>query len=73
MFKPVNIGKSIRVLMGTRGYTQVKLAGELRVTQQWVSSLAATKPEASIETKTLINICKVFDVKLSELIALGEE
>lgn len=66
----MNVGKSIKVALATRGMTQAELAKRLGLTHTWVSALA-NKENAS--TATIQAIAKELDFKVSDFIALGED
>lgn len=66
----VNIGRSIRVALAQRDKKIPWLADQLGVTTQYTWRL--TKAETT-GGKTLISIAKVFDMPVSEFVALGEE
>ncbi len=65
----VNIGKSIKVALAQNEMSIPELAEELNCSRQlvhgWIKS-------GSVTLSTMINICAVFKMKVSDFIAAGE-
>lgn len=66
----MHIGKSIRVAMAMRGLRRPQLAERLQVTGPTVSTMLS-RPTCS--GQTLQSLAKIFGMKVSEFVALGEE
>lgn len=66
----MNTGKAVKIALLKADKDQSWLARELGVTRQNVSYICLSK---SSNTSTLSDIAKIFGMKTSELIALGED
>jgi plasmid maintenance system antidote protein VapI len=66
--KPMDIKKSVRKAMGDRPITW--LANELGVSRARAYAILSQK---KVHQETLMKLADVFDMSVSELIALGEE
>ena len=65
----MDIGRSIKVAMAQRGWKNKDLAEKLGVTDAAVSSLVRCQECSGSRLRSL---SKTFDIKASELVALGE-
>lgn len=66
----MNIGKSIKVALAVKGMKAKDLAATLGVTAPTVSSMCARETASG---QMLIMLGRAFDMKVSELVALGED
>ncbi len=65
----MNIGKSIGIALVKQGMKKKELAAKLDIDPTGVSKLVGKE---SCSKSTLDALCKAFDMKASEFIALGE-
>ena len=65
----MNIGKSVRILLVKRSMKQSELAKELGISRPLMSYVCSRE---SCSHEMLGKLCKAFDLKSSELIAIGE-
>ena len=65
----MNIGKSIRKALIDKGMTQKELAEKMDIKQSSMSQLCSRE---FCNGSTMAALCEIFDMKASELIALGE-
>ena len=65
----MNLGKSLKIAIATKEIKTKDLADGLLVSRQQVSNWKRT---GSISSSRLVDICKYFDMEVSEFIALGE-
>ena len=76
MFKEINLAKSLRVAMaeyGEKGIKTSEIAANSTLTAPTINLLRKLTPGNSANTNTLVEICKVLDMPVSEFIAIGEE
>ena len=66
----MNIGKSMRVAMAMRGMRSSQLAERLGVAASTVSVMASRR---TCSGAVLQKLAAVFDMKVSEFVALGED
>jgi plasmid maintenance system antidote protein VapI len=66
----VNVGKSIKVAMAMRDMNPAILAERLVVSRQYVSNLIHSK---QIGIGTISKLSDVFNMKVSDFLALGED
>lgn len=66
----MNIGKSIKVALAKKDMNQQDLAEKMKVSKPYVSQLAG-REHAGMGTVVLL--ADVFDMKVSDFIALGED
>lgn len=66
----MNVGKSIRVAMAMKNMRNSELAEKLGVTQSTVSVMCSRDTAAG---QTLKALAEIFEMKVSELLALGED
>jgi DNA-binding Xre family transcriptional regulator len=67
----MNIGKSIKIACAQKSMKQIELAESLGLTPITVSRMANNKGEA-LRKETLEELANVFEMPVSEFIALGE-
>ena len=65
----MNIGKSVKILLAQQEMNQTELAVKVGVSRA-VMSYVCNHPSCS--PGMMVKLCEVFDLKASELIALGE-
>jgi DNA-binding Xre family transcriptional regulator len=65
----MNTGKSIQIALVNKGWQKKDLAEKLGVTRSTVSNLVKS---STCTGQALDNLCEVFEMKVSEFIALGE-
>ena len=65
----MDLGKSLRIAIAMKGIKQKQLAIELKTSDQQVSNWVNS---GAIKQKSLVDMCKFFDMKVSEFISLGE-
>ena len=65
----MNLKKSMTMAMAITGIQNKQIAGELSTTPQQVSSWCI---KGAISQVSIIKLAQVFDMKVSEFIALGE-
>ena len=65
----MDIGKSVQIALVQKGMKKQDLATELGVTKATVSTLVSN---TSCTGPMLEKLCKIFEMKASDLIALGE-
>lgn len=65
----MNIGKSIRVAMAINERNTKWVANGLDASVSWVNMI---KNQTGVSQKTLEKLAKLFDMPVSEFIALGE-
>ena len=61
----IKIGKEIKKLRLSKGYTQKELASKIGVTTRYISDIEQDRSNASYDV--LIKICNLFKVSLDEL------
>lgn len=66
----MNAGKSIKMALAKKGVTQVWLAEKLDIHKNRVGRICASP---RVNTGTLDKIAKVLDMRVSEILALGED
>jgi plasmid maintenance system antidote protein VapI len=66
----MDVGKSIRVALAQRNMNKITLAGLIGCAAPGVSQMC-NRP--NVRTDTLKKLAKVFGMKVSEFIALGED
>jgi plasmid maintenance system antidote protein VapI len=65
----MNVGKSIEICLAMKSMKKMELAAHLDVTRHTVANLCKSK---TCSGKMLLKLCKLFEMKVSEFIALGE-
>ena len=65
----MDLSKSLRISIATKGIRQKELAESLSTSRQQIGIWLAT---GVIKQSSLVDICKYFEVKVSEFIKLGE-
>lgn len=65
----MNIGKSIQIALVNKGWQKKELADKLGVTRSTISNMVKSE---SCTGKALSNLCEVFEMPVSEFVALGE-
>lgn len=66
----MNVGKSIKHALISKGMSQTKLAEQMGVTQVWVNRLANSR---SASMATIETLAAFFEMKVSDFLALGED
>lgn len=66
----VNVSRAIRVALAMKGMTQKQLAERLGMYESAMSQLIN---RASVTTDKLSQVAEALDMKISELVALGED
>lgn len=66
----MNVGKSLRIALASKGMKQIELAEKMGISRQHVSNWTRRQ---GINKKNLDALCQALDMKLSEFIALGED
>lgn len=66
----MNVGKSIKVGMAKRDMKPLELAEKMEVSRQYVSQMMASKQTG---IGTINKLADVFEMKVSEFLALGED
>lgn len=66
----MNVGKSIKHMLISKGMSQAKLAEQLGVSKVWVNRLANSRLASMATIETL---AAFFEMKVSEFVALGED
>lgn len=66
----MHIGKSIKMAMNKKGMVNQDLADKLGRT---LPSVSVMRGRETCSGQTMIELARIFDMKVSELIALGEE
>lgn len=61
----IKIGKNIQKIRKSNGYTQEKLAEEIKVSVRYISDIEQDKSKPSYEV--LIKICNVFQISLDQV------
>ena len=67
----MNLAKSIKLALVNANMTQRTLAKSLKTTPAHMSRLANGK--AHMNTQVLANVARLFGMKVSEFVALGED
>ena len=65
----MNLIKSLAMAKAITGITNKRISGELNTSQQQVANWCRT---GAIKQSNIVAMAKVFDMKVSEFIALGE-
>jgi len=65
----MNIGRSTKIALASSGHTNEWLASQMGVTTSQASRIKGQKSASGLSMESL---AKVFDMKVSEFIALGE-
>lgn len=65
----MNLSRSLEIAIATKGIKKKHLAKELGTSSQQVSNWISS---GSIKQSSIIDICKFFEMPVSEFIALGE-
>ena len=66
----MNLGKAVKIALVMKGRTQTDLAKELGVTRVYMSRVCC---QENIGMSALTNIANALGMKVSELVALGED
>ena len=65
----MNLGKAIKIALASKGMKQKELAESLGVSHRYISKICN---QSDVGMESMKKIASVLDMKVSELVALGE-